>query len=301
MVLLDQEVKVVRQVEGKPFYDSNLPNALRLAQAHAGEAGYVASMPQLLHGRTVAPFTDEIWNWYTANSEEDVAIDLEGRFGKKERPVVVVLHGGGILGSPDRIDKAYADKLTGQRAAKFSDEEARAVLEGKMPDGKTIPVMAYNDFVKATGLPVRYGLVLDFDKAKSTKSGHQKVNGLYDNPLVIARAGGVEQAKLALDRAKEKFQTDKYGNWHPFNDVDPKQAQGRLLFLSDDGGGLNGNDYLNSSGRFAGVAPEALSASTNGAPVLEERVKSALDAGQAFEHKGALYVPVSDKRVNLDQ
>ncbi len=303
MALLDNQVKVVRQVEGRVFYNTNLPNALRLAQAYSTKDGYIASMPQLLHGRNVASFTDEIWtNWYTANSEEDVVTDSQGRFGKKDRPVVVVLHGGGILGSPERIEKAYVPKLTDQRAAKFSDEEARAVLEGRMPDEKTVPVMTYNDFVKATGLPMRYGVVLDFDKAKSTKSDDQKVSDLYDNPLVIARAGGVKQAKQALDRAKEKFQTENYGNWHPFNDIDPRQAQGRLLFLSDDDyDGLGGYGGLDGDGRFVGVAPEALSASTNGAPVLEERVKSALDAGQAFEHNGTLYVPVNDKRVNLGQ
>ena len=259
-------------------------------------------MPQLLHGRNMAPFSDEIWtNWYTANSEEDVVNDSQGRFGKKEKPVVVVLHGGGILSSPDRIDLAYKAELTNQRAAKFSDEEARAVLEGRMPDGKTVPVMAYNDFVKATGLPARYGVVLDFDKAKSTKSDHQKVSGLYDNPLVIARAGGVEQAKQALDRAKERFQSEKYGNWHRFNEIDPTQVQGRLLFLSsNDYGGLSGDD-LGDVGRFVGVAPEAQSASTNGAPVLEERVRTALEAGQAFEHNGTIYVPVKDKRANLSQ
>ncbi len=155
--------------------------------------------------------------------------------------------------------------------------------------------------MKSTGLPNKYGIVLDFEKARDTKSDHQKFEGLYDNPLVIARAGGIEAAKLYLDRAKEKHGTEKYGQWHRLNEVDSNQAQGRLLFLGDnDYSGLVDGSSLDSNGRFVGVAPEAHVNEKNGTP-LEARVKSALDAGQAFEHNGTLYVPVNDKRVALSK
>ncbi len=66
-ITLDKEVRVGKDVQGKRFYNQSLPNSLREAQEYAGKDGYVASMPQLLHGRVVADFNDGIWtNWFTA-------------------------------------------------------------------------------------------------------------------------------------------------------------------------------------------------------------------------------------------
>ena len=55
-----------------------------------------------------------------------------------------------------------------------------------------------------------------------------------------------------------------------------------------------------SNGRLVGVAPEAHAASsvvTNA--TLESKVAAALNLGQAFDHNGTLYVPISDKRIAL--
>ena len=87
-------------IVGEPFYDQHLPKALQEAQKYAGKSGFVASMPQLLKGFPHA-------EWYTAVSEDDIGIDAEGKFGIRGEPVVVTVHGDGILALPKRIERAY--------------------------------------------------------------------------------------------------------------------------------------------------------------------------------------------------
>ena len=68
--------------------------------------------------------------------------------------VVVAVHGGGIFASPERFEKVYRasvdrsspDGLTGQYAGKISAQEARDVLEGKLP-GAQIVVRLRRDLV----------------------------------------------------------------------------------------------------------------------------------------------------------
>ena len=61
------------KMEASIFFDSHLPIALRRALEYAGEEGFVATMPQLLHARVNASYDNIIWNtWFTANSEESV-------------------------------------------------------------------------------------------------------------------------------------------------------------------------------------------------------------------------------------
>jgi hypothetical protein len=243
-VILDQEVRVVNTKEGQAFYNSSLPAALREAQAHAGEQGHVATMPELLHGRTVARFDNEIWTqWFTANSAEYVGKTAQGK------PVVIVAHGIGPFTNPARIEQAYQEGLVNY-AGKFTQEEFAGLL------GSGVPSFGYDEFLKRTSILSTYAIVIDFEKAKGTTSDHQAIGNLYKNPLVIARAGGEAPAKAFLDKAAQKYQ--KYGQWHPFGNVDVEQSQGRLLFLgSNDDNGLNGDDFLNKRGRFVGVAPEA--------------------------------------------
>ena len=218
-VTLDREVRVVKDVQGEVFYDGNLPNALREAQKYAGKEGYVASMPQLLQGRVKAPNDDGIWaDWFTVNSEENVGKTAQGK------PVVIAVHGGGIFSSPERIERAYSDKLVNY-AGKLDDKEIKDLLAGKLPDGTQIPVYSFSQFKKGiSGLPRQYAVVMDFDEVRQTTSGYQNADGLKDNPLTIVRAGGVEQAATYIERAKEKHNTKNYGNWHPFGRKYPDQC-----------------------------------------------------------------------------
>jgi len=79
------------RMEATIIFDSYLPEALRQARDYAGDDGFVASLPQLLHARANAAYDNIIWNtWFTTNSEESVITTAQGN------RVVAMVHGGGI-------------------------------------------------------------------------------------------------------------------------------------------------------------------------------------------------------------
>lgn len=254
---------------GKEFYDDSLPTALRNAKKHATPKGIVATMPHLISGRALSDKSNYLWqNWFTAQTEENIGIDKKGTYTTKGKPVLIIVHGEGIL-TPERIEKTYEDELTNEYAAKLAEQEIDDLLEGKLPNGENIKLHSFKDFKKETAkLPLKYGIVIDFAIAKKTKSDYHNKKAFLKNPLVIARAGGEEYLERYFD--KQKSEDEQVGNWHPFNSIDPLQYQGRLLFLYSNYNGLNGNYYLYYFGRFVGVAaPEA----PVGAPRINSRKK----------------------------
>ncbi len=84
------------RMEAEIIFEPHVPRALWRALEYAGDDGFVASMPQLLHARTHADYDNIIWNtWFTAHSEESVVTTPQGNH------VIVAIHGGGIYASPD--------------------------------------------------------------------------------------------------------------------------------------------------------------------------------------------------------
>ncbi len=233
------------------IFEPHIPTALRRALQYAGDDGFVASMPQLLHARATAPYDNIIWNtWFTANSEESVVTTPKGN------RVVVAIHGGGIFASPERFEKSFHADLsrhnsagvTGQSAAKISAQEAHDVLDGSLPDGTEIPVYAFDEFKRGIkDLPMRYGVILDFEMARNAKRGYESIDVLRDEPNMIVRAGGVEPLEAYLDKFRDRHDTKLMGNWHPYNRIDPDQPQTRILFLAGNEGGVgteDEDDYL---------------------------------------------------------
>jgi len=163
------------EMQAAIFFEPHIPTALQRALHYAGDDGFVASLPALLHARANAPYDNIIWNtWFTANSEESLVTTKQGNH------VVVAIHGGGILATPERFEKTlHADMnyensegLTGDDAAKISEREAIDVLEGKLPDGSEIPVYPYEEFEQGiANLPSRYGVILDLELARKTEKG----------------------------------------------------------------------------------------------------------------------------------
>ncbi len=260
------------------FFESYATVALRRALRYAGDDGFVASMPQLLHARVNAPYDNIIWNtWFTSNSEENVVTTPQGKH------VVVTIHGGGILSSPERLerslradlDRSNAEGLTGQYAARISAREARGLLHGELPDGSEIPIYPFDEFKRGiVDLPMHYAVVLDFDLAKKTKSGYESFEVLKDDPNLIVRAGGVESLATYLDKAQARHNTELMGNWHPYNRIDPGQPQTRILELAGNKGGkdsegkdqglgwgydtdygITGNGGMTDMARYVAVAP----------------------------------------------
>ena len=229
-------------MQARMFFEPHIPSALRRALQYAGADGFVASMPQLLHARTNASYDNIIWNtWFTANSEENVVRTPQGKH------VVVAVHGGGILASPERMERSlHADLgrdnpegLTGQTAIKISQQEARDVLQGRLPDGSEIPVFPFAEFKRGVAnLPRRYGVVLDFELAQQATRGYERFEVLKDEPNMIVRAGGVEPLAAYLDEFQARNNTELMGNWHPYNRIDPDQPQVRIPFLAGNRGGV---------------------------------------------------------------
>ncbi len=88
------------KMEAEIIFEPHVPNALRRALEYAGDDGFVASMPQLLHARANASYDNIIWNtWFTSNSEESVVKTSQGQ------RVVVAVHGGGIYATPARFER----------------------------------------------------------------------------------------------------------------------------------------------------------------------------------------------------
>jgi len=265
-------------MEAAIFFEPYLPNALRRALDYAGDNGFVASMPQLLHARVQADYDNIIWNtWFTSNTEESVVTTPQGN------RVIVAVHGGGIYATPERFEKTQRASVarsspegyTGQYAGKISEKEAHDVLEGKLPDGNEIPVYQFDEFKRAIAdLPMRYGVILDFELARKSTRGYDPFDVLKDEPNFIVRAGGVEAACSYLDKAQARHNTEVMGNWHPYNRIDPDQPQTRVAFLAGNKGGfgteddddhlygydaeygMGGDATLGGMARYVAVAPQ---------------------------------------------
>ncbi len=230
------------KMEASIIFDSHVPTALRRALDYAGENGFVASMPQLLRARANASYDNIIWNtWFTSNSEESVVTTAQGL------RVVVAVHGGGIYASPERFEKTYrasvnrsnSEGFTGQYAGKISAQEASDVLQGKLPDGTEIPIYSFDEFKRGvSNLPLRYGVVLDLERARKSTRGYDPFEVLKDEPNMIVRAGGVEPLAAYLDKARDRHNTKIMGNWHPYNRIDLDQPQCRIPFLAGNEGGM---------------------------------------------------------------
>ena len=194
------------KMEAEIIFEPHVPHALRRALEYAGDDGFVASLPQLLHARTHADYDNIIWNtWFNPYTEESLVTTPQGN------RVIVTVHGGGIFASPERFEKLFhasTDRnskfgFTGLFAGKLSEREAHDVLEGQMPDGIEIPIYSFDEFKHGIDqLPRRYGVVTDFETAKNSACGYVSFDTLKDDPLMIVRAGGV--AAAAAYAAKKK-------------------------------------------------------------------------------------------------
>lgn len=271
------------RMEAEIIFESHVPTALRRAQEYAGEDGYVASMPELLHARASAPYDNIIWNtWFTSFTEESVVTTPQGNHA------IVVVHGGGIYSTPERFERTYradvnrhnSEGFTGQYSGKISEQEASDIQNGRLPDGTEIPVYPFEEFKKGiSNRPRRYGVILDFEMARKSTRGFDPFDVLKDEPNLIARAGGVEPLGAYLDKAQARHNTKIMGNWHPYNRINPDQPQTRMVFLAGNQGGVGSEDdddddygydaeygiggdaCIHNMARFVAVAPRDVSTS----------------------------------------
>src|SRR3989339_305054 len=170
-------------LNGRTLFDISMPHALRQAIEYAGSSGIVANMPEFIAAKAKAEKGHAFWKeWYTVLTEEDIGIDKKGAFYTRGEPVLVVMHGGGIL-TPNRIQQAYDEGLL-DYSAKYRDEEFDALLEGRLLDGTSFPLYRLEEIKDGrSGLPHQFGVVMPYKTAQETRSGLHKKKPFLNNPL----------------------------------------------------------------------------------------------------------------------
>mgnify|MGYP001197462400 CR=1 FL=1 len=252
---LDLNFTIDDILKGKTFYDDKLGIALQQAFDYAGTNPIIATMPELITAKLKADENHDFWQeWYSVHTEENIGIDKVGRFYTRNEPVLVIVNGGGIL-TPNRIKQAYDEELI-NGSAKYTDKEFDDLLDGKLPDGTPIQLYKFEDIKNGvSSLPHRSGIVMPYSMAQNTESGYHQKKPFLENPLVIARAGGLENLEAYYEKAKHS--DGDLGCYHPFDGRDASTPQGRVLFLNNYYSGLDCYNYLVNFGRFVVVAPEA--------------------------------------------
>ena len=119
-------------------------------------------------------------------------------------------------------------------------------------------------------------MVLDFETAKASATGHVPFDDLRNDPVTVCRAGGAGAAAAYLEKARERNDTVRMQVSHRHNDINPDEPQTRLLNLGGNRGGIGSEGYEGPSwgygedwgiaasgpvdmGRYVAVAPRDLS------------------------------------------
>jgi hypothetical protein len=240
-------------LNGETFEDLNskgLKNALQQALDYNGEF-YLPNMRELISAKVQADKSHKFWkNWYSVHTEENIGIDTQGSFYKKGEEIVFLINGGGIW-TPDRIQKAYDDKLV-NGSGKINPNEWNDALKGKLADGKSLKnIYTYEEIKKGvSNLPHQYGVVVPYKLFKDLSSGQNQKNNFMKNHIVIARNGGLENLEEYFDLASN---SNGLGCYHVYNARSASTPQGRLLFLYLTDYGLVGYNGLDVIGRFVRV------------------------------------------------
>lgn len=205
--------------QGKVFRDEHAPLALGRALEFAGERGIVATLPELL---AAYPPTDGYKHPtpFTAHTEENIGIDKHGKFYAPGTPIVVVLHGGGLL-TPTRMQAALDEGLVCGRA-RYTEREFDKLLEGRLENDEVIHLRRFDQMHKISEMTHHYGIVMPYALARASKIGQLAKNVFLDTPLAVARCGLLMATSL-------RSYNGTLANYHTYVEHDVTTPQGTLL------------------------------------------------------------------------
>lgn len=183
-------------------------------------------------------------SWYTTlNTEENIGVDVNGRFYRRNESVVVVVQGKGLLVNQVLKLNSLEERLDlSNGSIKYSQEDFDNLLRGRLPSGQKIKLYDFMQAQAKSFAPEKnFGIILPYELAKETKSGIHSEKDLMRNILAIARAGGKNNLTkiysafapvIPKDLYHQRFNLEEgLGNFHSLNDVIPSIPQGRLLYL----------------------------------------------------------------------
>ena len=262
-VIVDR-VQALVYVTGERFpVESNAGRALE----HVERSGLVALTGITgARARIVAPYNDDIWEWFTACTGIYNVTDHEGRFGRKGAKVNVVAHG---LGHPLSMSQRVSEALGTEYTKKTGTAQLSEGEENELLSDEGTPLFAYDAFLEASTDPkfVRahpsLRIVRTQDVLSRTRHGPQALSALYDNSSVLVYVGGrtpvqvitpegeektVTVAQALIDRTGQRFKRTDAGVW--LHDTDG----GRLLVCGYSYYSLfDGYSNLSNGACFVGV------------------------------------------------
>ena len=217
----------------------------------AGSGSIVASLPLLIAAKSRAGYHHTLNSeTYHALSEENAGIDRHGTLGEAGEPVVVVVHGGGLL-TPDLIRSAIPKGLTANGAAKYADWQFADLLKGKLGDGKSIELYTVDEVREGlVQYPFgQYGVWMNARELSNTTSYWQTKSEFMNHPLVLARAGTPSYLEAYFDKiCSDRRQV---GLTHLYERTDYEVPEGIILRVYENYNGLDGARSISMEGGFA--------------------------------------------------
>lgn len=210
-------------------------------------------------------------------------------------------HSAGPLSTAKGLEKSVS-KAGEYEFMKIADDEWVAVGKGNY-DGQNVARVHLEDVKKgnvpAAGTPYTVFTRLDKDKSNINGSGQLSYDAFMKDDRVLMITGSLDArealAKMLFGKKEEGGEGwSNIGSYHRINEAGfDAKAKGRLVFLSTDAYGLEGDQDFNEDCRFVGVIADREPAenleSALGGDIAS--VLKAVEAGRTFEYKGAIYAP----------
>ena len=188
---------------------------------------------------------------YNALSEENSGLDYTGELVRASQPIVVVVHGGGML-IKGAIAIAISNGLTENGGAGYENFAFKDLLEGKLPiGGKCIDIYSVDD-VRKGNIPNpfgRHGVWVSVDDINKHKSGFLLKEQFMNHPLVLARAGTPDYLEAYFDRVKDPMERVCVSHTYDRQSFDPPQGINLSIYPAEIG--LNGSASLDNKALFA--------------------------------------------------